>query len=247
MRILALIPARGGSKRVPGKNIKPLGGLPLIAWSIRAALDSGVCSDVVVSTDDADIADVAGQYGARVPGLRPAELSTDTAGSVEVALHTLETLESGQGTVDGLLLLQPTSPFRSVETIQRAVSMFVEHRGAHPVVSVSPASDHPCRCLKSTDKGLEPFLGWDNIRKRSQDLEPAWVLNGAIYLIEPSALREKQSFLLPGTLPIAITDPVEVIDIDTPEDWTRAEEGIYSKYYKNISTLDCSVLMPNEN
>lgn len=224
MRILALIPARGGSKRVPGKNIKPLGGLPLIAWSIRAALDSGVCTDVVVSTDDADIAEVARQYGARVPGLRPAELSTDTAGSVEVALHALEVHESGQGAVDGLLLLQPTSPFRSVATIRRAVSLFAENGGRHPVVGLSPASCHPCWCFRTTGKGMEPFLGWDRISGRSQDLEPAWMLNGAIYLIDPRLLRDRRTFLSPDTLPLIMPDPHEAIDIDTPEDWARAEE-----------------------
>lgn len=209
---------------MPGKNIKPLGGLPLIAWTIRAALDSGVCTDVVVSTDDPAIAEVARQHGARVPGLRPAELSSDTAGSVDVALHALEVYESAHGSVDGLLLLQPTSPFRTVDTIRRAVSLFAETEGRQPVVSVSPASCHPCWCFRTTVNGMEPFLGWERISGRSQDLEPAWMLNGAIYLIDPSMLRARRAFLTPDTRPLTMLDPGEAIDIDTPEDWARAED-----------------------
>lgn len=226
MRILALITARGGSKRLPGKNIRVLGDKPLIVWSIDVARDIPEICDILVSTDDTAIASVCSDAGALVPWLRPAELATDTASSVDVVLHALDWYEAEKGTVDGVLLLQPTSPFRSVDTIQRAVSMFVEHKGMHPVVSVSPASDHPCWCFRSADKELDPFLGWDNISKRSQDLEPAWVLNGAIYLIGPSMLRKKHGFLFPGTLPITMLDPVEAIDIDTPHDWIRAEESI---------------------
>lgn len=223
MKILALIPARGGSKRVPGKNIKPLDGLPLIAWTIQAAQQSGVCDAIQVSTDDESIAAVAREFGATVPGLRPAHLATDMASSVDVALHALDTYEDVHGAIDGLLLLQPTSPFRTADTIRRGIAMFVESKAAFPIVGMSPASCHPAWCFHDTENGMAPFLGWEAIAKRSQDLDPAWMLNGAIYIISPRRLREERRFLTVDTLPLLMHDQKEGIDIDTPEDWAAAE------------------------
>lgn len=226
MKILALIPARGGSKRLPGKNIRSLGGRPLIGWTIAAARDSGVCSYIIVSTDDEGIAQVARTQGADVPGLRPAELASDTAGSVEVALHALELHEQEHGPIDGLLLLQPTSPFRTADTIRTAVQKFIVTAGEHPVVSVSPAASHPAWCFRTTEYGMEPFLGWEALNKRSQDLEPALVLNGAIYLIAPDRLRKESSFLTKDTLPLIMKNDLEEIDIDTLADWEKAEAAL---------------------
>lgn len=226
MKILALIPARGGSKRLPGKNIRLLGGRPLIGWTICAARESGVCSAVIVSTDDEGIAQVAREQGAEVPGLRPAELASDTADSVEVALHALEQHEMEYGSVDGLLLLQPTSPFRTADTIRAAVQKFIESAGKHPVVSVSPAANHPAWCFRTKEHGMEPFLGWESLNKRSQDLESAFVLNGAIYLIAPDSLRKESSFLTADTQPLIMGNPCEEIDIDTLADWEKAEMAI---------------------
>ena len=221
MKILALIPARGGSKRLPGKNIKLLGGVPLIAWSICAAQKSGCCSDVVVSTDDASIEKISREYGVVVPWLRPAQLSTDTASTVEVAIHALNSYEAENGTVDGLLLLQPTSPFRSAETISLAVKMFIEEAGRVPFVSVSPASSHPAWCFRLTENGMSPFIAWDG--RRSQDLEPAWALNGSIYIISPERLRSEKAFVTADTKPITMTEVSESIDIDDKYDWAYAE------------------------
>jgi len=225
MKLLALIPARGGSKRVPGKNIKPLGGLPLIAWTIRAARESGVFADVLVSTDDPAIADVARQHGASVPWLRPAELATDTAGSTEVISHAVTCYEAQHGPVDAVMLLQPTSPFRRAESIRQAAALFAEsapeqHRS---VVSVSPVAQHPAWCFRLGEAGMEPFLGWDALRLRSQDLAPAFALNGAIYLAPAALARAGQSFLQPGMKPFVMDDAEECLDIDTPEDWHAAE------------------------
>lgn len=226
MKILALIPARGGSKRLPGKNIRLLGGRPLIGWTIAAAQDSGVCSYIIVSTDDEGIAQVARTQGADVPGLRPAELASDTTGSVEVALHALEHHEQEHGPIDGLLLLQPTSPFRTADTIRTAVQKFIGTAGEHPVVSVSPAASHPAWCFRTTEHGMEPFLGWEALSKRSQDLEPALVLNGAIYLIAPDRLRKESSFLTKDTQPLIMKNDLEEIDIDTLADWEKAEAAL---------------------
>lgn len=230
MKILALIPARGGSKRLPGKNIKLLGGIPLIAWSIRTAIDSECCTDVLVSTDDSEIAEVSRAYGACVPWLRPAALSDDTSSSVDVALHALELYEAEHGMVDGLLLLQPTSPFRSVETIQRAVSAFKKWGMMRPVVSVSSASCHPSWCFRASEDALVPFLNAELRPQRSQDLEPAWMLNGSVYLISPERLRADHQFLTTDTVPLFIEGDSESVDIDTPADWLKAEFIIKTEF-----------------
>ncbi|WPL82071.1 acylneuraminate cytidylyltransferase family protein [Bordetella hinzii] len=223
-RILTLVPARGGSKRVPRKNVLPLGGLPLIGWTLLTARSSRCCGDVVVSTDDPEIADVAGRYGAVLPGLRPDELSGDTAGSVDVALFELDRFEQAHGAVDALVLLQPTSPFRGTASIERAVEIFFAHGGARPVVSVAPVSVHPAWTFRITEQGMDPVLGWEALSSRSQDLEPMWALNGAVYVISPSRLRADRRFLTPDVLPLRMSDPMESVDIDTWEDWRSAEE-----------------------
>lgn len=221
MNILAVVPARGGSKRLPGKNIKVLGGRPLIAWTIETVLQSGVACAVVVSTDDPQIGGVAQTFGASFPGIRPAHLATDTASSVDVVLHALDEYESVYGPVDGVMLLQPTSPFRSAESIRRAVLLF-QADTSRPVVSVCAASTHPAWCFRLKSDSMEPFLGWEHLTKRSQDLEPACTLSGSIYLIAPDVLRERKCFVFPGTLPMLVADSVESLDIDTPEDWNSA-------------------------
>lgn len=229
MKILALIPARGGSKRLPGKNIKPLGGLPLIAWTIRAAKTSNCCLDVLVSTDSQAIADLSLAYGASVPWLRPAEFATDEASSVDVALHALNAYEKSNGTVDGLLLLQPTSPFRTAETIKTGVALFEKSLGIRPVVGVSPSQSHPAWCFRATSDGMSPFLSWDVMRKQSQDLEPAWILNGAFYLISSDRLRKENTFLTSDTLPLLMDDPILGIDIDTASDFEKCERTLALK------------------
>ena len=223
MKIVALIPARGGSKRLPRKNTKLLGGLPLIAWTIRTAIQSGCCADIVVSTDDPGIESVSREFGATVPWLRPVQLSSDTARSVDVAIHFLDWYEAEKGTVDGLLFLQPTSPFRTAETISKAVKMYSDDAGRVPYVSVSPAASHPAWCFRITDTGMSPYMGWETLGKRSQDLETAWVLNGSIYLISPDRLRSEKTFLTTDAKPIIVAEMTEAIDIDDSYDWAMAE------------------------
>lgn len=223
MRILAVITARGGSKRLPGKNIRPLGGRPLIAWTIDAAQGLPDICDILVSTDDEEIARVARAAGASVPWLRPTELSSDTAGSVDVCLHALDWYEREHGAVDGLLLIQPTSPFRRAATIARGLALFkpLPHR---PVVSVSPAASHPLWCYRIEGDAMMPYIAREFEAIRSQDLPPAHVLNGALYLIPPGQLREKRTFLPPDVRPLVIESPWEGLDIDTPWDWFMAEK-----------------------
>lgn len=229
MRILGLIPARGGSKRLPGKNIRVLGDKPLISWTIVAAKESAVFCDIIVSTDDDAIAEIAQSYGANFLGIRPPHLSSDTASSVDVALYELERYEATFGEVDALLLLQPTSPFRTSKTIKNSVEVFVAGGGQHPVVGLSPASCHPAWCFRCTHDSLEPFLGWESLGGRSQDLEPAWTVNGAIYLISPALLRVAGKFLTPNSIPLMMSDLRERIDIDTESDWRDAEKLLESE------------------
>lgn len=227
MKILALIPARGGSKRVPHKNARPLGGLPLIVYSINAAKGIDEICDILVSTDDAMIAEVARAAGALAPWLRPSQLATDTATSADVALHALDWYETEKGAVDGLLLLQPTSPFRSRETVMRGIALFRQH-GGRPVVGVSTAAKHPLLCFKIEGATMRPFVatGGQN-SMRSQDMPPAYAVNGAFYLITPNDLRQRRSFYSETTVPLVIGAPEESLDIDTEWDWKLAE-AIYS-------------------
>ncbi|MGO9514279.1 MAG: cytidylyltransferase domain-containing protein [Steroidobacteraceae bacterium] len=222
MRILAVITARGGSKRLPGKNIRPLGGRPLIEWSIDVAKNNEDISDVLVSTDDAAIAEVARRADALVPWLRPAELATASAASVDVCLHALDWYESARGKVDGLMLLQPTSPFRSRETVMRGIDLFRDNRG-RSVIGVSRALSHPLWCVQVNGNSIRPFIERGELSLRSQDLPPAYVVNGAFYLIQPDELRTRRSFCNETTTPLMIEEPAECIDIDTEWDWKIAQ------------------------
>jgi CMP-N,N'-diacetyllegionaminic acid synthase len=223
LRILALVTARGGSKRVPGKNIRRLGEHPLIVWSITVATGLADICDVLVSTDDVNIAAIAREAGALVPWLRPAELATDTASSVDVCLHALEWYEREKGDVDGLLLLQPTCPFRSRHTVARGIELFRAGGGQRPVVGVSPADSHPMWCFRIEQKTLVPFIDCADRQSRSQDLAAAYVINGAFYLAAPADLRRLRTFISEQTLPLVMAEPRERVDIDTEWDWTMAQ------------------------
>lgn len=223
-RLLAVIPARGGSKRLPRKNLLPLGGRPLIGWTIAAAQASGVFDAILVSTDDAEIAAVARDAGALVPWLRPAELATDTATSAAVLQHALAWYEAGRGDAEAVVLLQPTSPFRRAASIAAAVASYRAQPGPtpHAVVSVSPAAAHPAWCFRLDGDTMQPFLGWEPLRQRSQDLPPAYALNGAIYVLPPALLRSGAPLLQPGTRAFPMADAREALDIDTEDDWRTA-------------------------
>lgn len=222
MKVLALIPARGGSKRLPGKNLMPLGGKPLIAWSIDVVRDLSGVVDVLVSTDDPVIAQAADGMGALVPWLRPAELATDTASSVDVALHALDWYEAEYGVVDGLMLLQPTSPLRTRQTVESGIALFQTGQG-RAVVGVAPAATHPMWALKLLDGGLQPWVSQEALRTRSQDLPEAYAITGAFYLLSPQVLRKERSFYPLGAQPLVQNGERESVDIDTEEDYVLAQ------------------------
>ena len=222
MKILALILARGKSKRLPGKNIKILGGKPLINWSIDAAKSINEICDILVSTDDEEIRLIAKEAGAYAPWLRPEELSSDTTSSVDAALHALNWYENNHGKVEGLLLLQPTSPFRSKKTIKEGIKLFCKF-DLSTILGVSQTHDHPKWVFTINNGVLVPFVEEHGFDTRSQDLESAYVVNGSLYLITPSNLRENKSFFLKNTIPLIIESNLESIDIDTESDWEYAE------------------------
>jgi CMP-N,N'-diacetyllegionaminic acid synthase len=225
MRILALITARGGSKRIPRKNIRPLGGIPLINWSIEVVRGLAQICDTMVSTDDAEIAEIARGSGALVPWLRPSILATDSSGSVDVCVHALDWYEGHNGAVDGLLLLQPTSPLRRRDSVKRGLALFQEQ--GQTVLGFAKAPSHPAWCFHLVDGAMRPVLGEGAPVPRSQDLPPNYVVNGAFYLIAPTILRMERSFYGPSSVvPLIFERPEESIDIDTEWDWMVAEAAI---------------------
>jgi CMP-N,N'-diacetyllegionaminic acid synthase len=225
IKILAIIPARGGSKRLPGKNIRILGDKPLISWSIDVAKSITSICDVLVSTDASDIALIAQKAGALVPWIRPEELSTDTATSVDVVLHALNWYEGIHGEVDGVILLQPTSPFRTADTIKSGIDLFFS-QNRRPVVGLSRALSHPMWMLKIENDTATPFISIDGFRLRSQDLPPAYIVNGCFYMISPNDLRVRNSFFSDDIVPLLIESPKESIDIDTEFDFMVAQAFI---------------------
>ena len=213
---LALVVARGGSKSIPRKNLAPLAGKPLIAWTIEAALRCRTELRVAVSTEDAEIARVAAECGAEVPFVRPADLARDDTPSIDVVVHALDELGRHGYDPERVLLLQPTSPLRTAEDIDAAVALAAE-RGATSVVGVTLAAEHPWLTKRVTTDGvLEDFMAHPPVTRR-QDLEPAYALNGAIYLVRTAWLRSSRSFYAEATH--AYVMPRErSLDVDEPWD-----------------------------
>lgn len=197
----------------------------MLTWSINVVEGMPEISDILVSTDDIAIANVARDSGALVPWLRPEELASDVASSVDTALHALDWYESEKGKVDGLLLLQPTSPFRTPETVRRGIDLYRTHK-YRSVVGVSPTASHPMWYFHIEGKKMTPFIEGGGVNLRSQKIPPAYMVNGAFYLISPAGLRENRAFIGEETLPLVIDQPCECIDIDTELDWQRAEAFI---------------------
>jgi len=216
MKVLAIIPARGGSKAVPGKNIKVVGGKPLIGWTILAALAAESVDRVMVSTDSKEIADTAREYGAEVPFLRPEDISQDDTPGIEPILHAVRWCSQEEGyEPDYVICLQPTSPFRTTEDIENAIALAME-RNADSVISVSPVDHHPNWMQVVDAEGrLKDFIkGGSKVNKR-QDMEPVYALNGAIYLIRRALLLSRKTFFVPDTFAY-IMPPERALDIDTP-------------------------------
>ncbi|RYD81273.1 MAG: acylneuraminate cytidylyltransferase family protein, partial [Sphingomonadales bacterium] len=202
---------------IPRKNIRMMAGKPMIAWTIEAALAAPGVDAVVVSTEDAEIAEVARASGAEVPFLRPAELAADDTPGIDPVLHAIGMLPQH----DAVLLLQPTSPLRSTADIDAVLAMAAE-TGAPAVVSVCEPEDHPNWMYRIDGKGrLDPLMAAPAVARR-QDLPPVYSLNGAIYFAKTGWLQQHRSFVGPETLGYAMPGDRSV-DIDGPLDWKLAE------------------------
>jgi CMP-N-acetylneuraminic acid synthetase len=221
VKTLAVIPARGGSKRLPGKNTRSFLGVPLIGWSISFALKMDRFDKVVVSTDSEEIAKASRSAGVEVPYLRPAALSTDTASSAEVVLDVLA--RERQNNFDLVALLQPTSPVREPARWQEAFA-HLEFGECDAVIGVAPARTHPFHVFHREEGGvLRPFADPQGVRLRSQDLPPAVQVAGNMYLIRSAVLEQQRSFFPTRTVGVLCDQPCEAFDIDTETDWVTAE------------------------
>ena len=218
---LAIIPARGGSKRIPRKNIKLFCGKPMIAWSIEAARQSGCFDHIVVSTDDAEIAEVARQYGAQVPFMRPAELSDDHTGTTAVIAHAINWFAAQGQTPAQVCCLYATAPFVSADDLRRGLSVLTE-AGSDYAFSVTSYAFPIQRAIRITPAGRVKMFNVEHFNTRSQDLEEAYHDAGQFYWGRADAWLQGQMIFSPAAAPVMLPRH-RVQDIDTPEDWLRAE------------------------
>lgn len=218
---IAVIPARGGSKRIPRKNIKLFGGLPMMAWSIRAAIASECFDRIIVSTDDDAIAHIATQYGAEVPFMRPPELSDDHTGTLPVIAHAV-TRHNAQGrAASDVCCIYATAPFMQASDIQRGLAL-LESSGADYAFSVTTYAFPIQRAIRITPAQRIEMFQPEHFNTRSQDLVEAWHDAGQFYWGRADAWLAQRPIFTEGAAPVPIPRH-RVQDIDTPEDWQRAE------------------------
>ncbi len=232
--ILALIPARGGSKGIPRKNIRLFAGYPLIAWSIAAAKQSDLVTRVIVSTDDEEIAAVAREWGAETPFLRPSELAQDKTTDLPVFEHALKWLEDVEGyRPDVIVQLRPTSPIRPRTLVDDAIRILLEHADADCVRGVVPAAQNPFKMWRFNGEGkpLNPLLEVDGIPEPynapRQILPPVYWQTGHIDAIRDATIAQKKSLTGDVIYPLLI-DSRYTVDIDTLSDWAKYEALVYS-------------------
>ncbi len=221
MHNLAVIPARGGSKRIPRKNIKDFFGKPIIAWSIEAAKETGLFEHIIVSTDDPEIAEVAKKYGAKVPFMRPEKLSDDYVGTGAVIKHAAEWMIDNVGKVDAVCTIYATAPLiRSTDIITGY--KILRDSDCQIVFSVTSFPFPIQRAIRITPEGRVSMFQPEHFKSRSQDLEPAYHDAGQFYWAKTQAALDELSAFSDIAVPV-ILPRHQVQDIDTEEDWTRAE------------------------
>lgn len=220
MNQLAVITARGGSKRIPRKNIKDFCGKPIMAYSIEAALESGAFDTVMVSTDDSEIAEIAEKYGATVPFFRSEKTSNDFAVTSQVLAEVLEEYESRGQRFDRVCCIYPTAPFITAERLRTAMEL-LEEKQADSVLPVVRFSFPPQRGVVLED-GFLKFMWPEHRNTRSQDLEPFYHDVGQFYCVNVESFREQQVLVMEKTVPLILSE-LEIQDIDTEEDWKLAE------------------------
>ena len=224
MKILAVVTARMGSKRLPGKNIKLLGGKPMINWTIEVARGIDEICDVLVTTDSTEIAEIARNAGAYIPWLRPNDLASESATSVDVVLHALNWYEENNQVVDGVLLLQPTSPFRSHSMIREGLKLYKAMNES--VVAVSPWRRQNSTVFVENGKFLSAIESRDAESMGSLPGRGLFCPNGGLYIVAPAKLRKHKSFFEGKISGVFVKSEIEELDIDTEHDWLLAEKII---------------------
>ncbi|WP_373533236.1 acylneuraminate cytidylyltransferase family protein [Vampirovibrio sp.] len=228
LECLALIPARGGSKRIPNKNIKPLAGHPLFAYTIGAALDSGVFKRVIVSTESPEIAAIAKQYGAEVPYLRPALLASDQSPDIEWIQELLSQLQAQGEGAPCFSILRPTSPFRTPQTIRRAWEAFTADGQADSLRAVEPCNEHPAKMWQMAGNRITPVIrnpdptGTPWHSTPYQALPPIFVQNASLEIAWTRVVLEEGSIAGQTIMPF-FSEGHEGFDINQPKDWVVAE------------------------
>ncbi len=221
MPSVAIIPARGGSKRIPRKNIRELSGRPLLWWSVQLCLESGAFDEVIVSTDDDEIAGIARAAGASTPFMRPESLANDVAPTVDVIAHAVEWLDAAGRTVDLACCVYPASVFLGPEDLVRSRDLLVGTPHASYVATVTRYAHPVQRAMSMADNGRLAFVEPEYAAFRTQDLEERWHDAGQFYWGRAQAWRDRLP-ILPNAVGYVV-DAARVCDIDTEEDWRRAE------------------------
>jgi len=228
-KILAIIPARGGSKGLPGKNIKPLLGKPLIGWTIEQAKASKYITEIFISTDCREIADVAETFGVSVPELRPAELAHDTATSASFVIYTIEKLRKEGKVFDYIILLEPTSPLREVKDIDKSIEILLSMPEAESIVGVCKVeSCHPEFLAEVDNNFLKPYKETANVVRR-QDLNQLYYFEGTIYISKIETYLDKKTFYHDKTLPY-IVPKWKAFEVDDSDDWFIIESILEHKH-----------------
>ena len=227
-KVLCLINARGGSKGVPGKNVKPLGGKPLIAHSIEVAKKSRLITRVVVSTDAENIAAAAREAGADVPFLRPAELATDTAVQIDVIKHAVETIEATDGRYDYICILQPTCPFRSVEDVDGSLQLLIASNADSVITVTDVGGRHPKTLYRIDGKqGISPYLDSPSGGVLRQNFEILYWRTGSVYAMKRDVVMTGS--LYGSSIKGYIQDENRAFNIDSPFDWELCEAWLAYK------------------
>lgn len=247
MRVLGVVTARGGSKGIPGKNLKPLGGHPLIWHTLQSAAASRAFDRTILSTDDQAIAGYAQSMGCEVPFMRPPELARDQTPHLPVMEHAVRWMAEHEGyRPDAVMILQPTAPLRRALDINEAVRLLTTST-ADSVVGVSRVSSHvhPLNTVRVADDGTATlFVSGEPLRrriKRRQDLPPAWVVNGAIYIFRPATLTAADPSLYgERSLALPIPEPYG-LSLDDPADWDRAEQALAAELMRSASPFASDV------
>ena len=218
---IGIIPARGGSKRIPRKNIRPFAGKPIMAWVIETALQSGLFDKLIVSTDDEEVANVAAEYGAEVPFVRPAELSDDQTGIIEVVQHAVTWMADNGADVEHVCCMLATAPFLQAGDLEKGLTRLVESNASY-AFSVTAYPFPIQRAVRITTAGRVEAIWPENVPKRSQDLEETFHDAGQFYWGTRAAFERGEPIFASGSVPVRLPR-YRVQDIDTPDDWKRAE------------------------